>query len=71
MLSKNVTQHFKDFGNGFTQLHAKLDADKACKFLSYLTVYSLNKVPKFATVVPVSCPLFHDHMENDADIYNI
>jgi hypothetical protein len=25
MFSKNLTKHFKGFGSGFTELHAKLD----------------------------------------------
>jgi hypothetical protein len=27
MFSKSLTKHFKGFGSGFTELHAKLDAD--------------------------------------------
>jgi hypothetical protein len=27
MFSKNLTKHFKGFGSGFTELHAKLDSD--------------------------------------------
>jgi hypothetical protein len=27
MFSKSITKHFKGFGSGFTEFHAKLDAD--------------------------------------------
>jgi hypothetical protein len=30
--SKNLTKHFKGFGSGFTELHAKLDADMLLDF---------------------------------------
>jgi hypothetical protein len=32
MFSKSVTKHFKDFGSGFTKLHAELDADTLLDF---------------------------------------
>jgi hypothetical protein len=32
MFSKTVTNHFKGFGSGFTELHAKLDADTLLDF---------------------------------------
>jgi hypothetical protein len=32
MFSKSVTKHLKGFGKGFTELHAKLDADTLLNF---------------------------------------
>jgi hypothetical protein len=32
MFSKSLTKHFKGFGGGFTELHAKLDADTLLDF---------------------------------------
>jgi cellulose synthase/poly-beta-1,6-N-acetylglucosamine synthase-like glycosyltransferase len=32
MFSKSLTQHFKGFRSGFTDLHAKLDADTLLDF---------------------------------------
>jgi hypothetical protein len=32
MLSKSIMKHFKAFGRGFTELHAKLDADMLLNF---------------------------------------
>jgi hypothetical protein len=32
MFSKSLTKHFKGFGNEFTKLHAKLDADTLLNF---------------------------------------
>jgi hypothetical protein len=32
MFSKSLMKHFKGFGNGFTKLHAKLDADMLLDF---------------------------------------
>jgi hypothetical protein len=32
MFSKSLTKHFKGFGSGFTELHAKLDADTLLDF---------------------------------------
>jgi hypothetical protein len=31
--SKNLKKHFMGFGNGFTELHAKLDADTLLNFV--------------------------------------
>jgi hypothetical protein len=33
MFSKSVTKHFKGFGSGFTELHAKFDADTLLDFV--------------------------------------
>jgi hypothetical protein len=33
MLSKSITKHFKGFGNGFTELRIKLDADTLLDFV--------------------------------------
>jgi hypothetical protein len=32
MISKSPTKHFKSFGSGFTEFHAKLDADTLLDF---------------------------------------
>jgi hypothetical protein len=32
MFSESLTKHFKGFGSGFTELHAKLDADTLLDF---------------------------------------
>jgi hypothetical protein len=32
MFSKSLTKHFNSFGSGFTELHAKLDADTLLDF---------------------------------------
>jgi hypothetical protein len=32
MFSKSFTKHFKGLGSGFTELHAKLDANTLLKF---------------------------------------
>jgi hypothetical protein len=32
MFSKSLTKHFKGFGSGFNELHAKLDADTLLNF---------------------------------------
>jgi hypothetical protein len=32
MFSKSLMKHFKGFGNGFTELHAKLDAGTLLDF---------------------------------------
>jgi hypothetical protein len=32
MLSESLMKHFRGFGSGFTELHAKLDADTLLKF---------------------------------------
>jgi hypothetical protein len=32
MFSKNPTNHCRGFGNGFTELHAKIDADMLLDF---------------------------------------
>jgi hypothetical protein len=32
MFSKSLTKHFKGFGSGFTELHAKLDGDTLLYF---------------------------------------
>jgi hypothetical protein len=32
MFPKNLTKHFKVLGSGFTELHAKLDADTLLDF---------------------------------------
>jgi hypothetical protein len=32
MFSKSLTKHFKSLGSGFTELHAKLDADMMLDF---------------------------------------
>jgi hypothetical protein len=32
MFSKSLMKHFKGFGSGFTELHAKLDADTSLSF---------------------------------------
>jgi hypothetical protein len=32
MFSKSITKHFKDFSSGFTELHAKLNADMLLNF---------------------------------------
>jgi hypothetical protein len=32
MFSKSLTKHFSGFGSGFTELHAKLDADTLLNF---------------------------------------
>jgi hypothetical protein len=34
MIFKSITKHFKGFGGGFTELHAKLDADTLLDFAS-------------------------------------
>jgi hypothetical protein len=33
MFSKSLTKHFKGLGSGFTELHAKLDADTLLDFV--------------------------------------
>jgi hypothetical protein len=33
MFSKSLMKHFKGFGSGFTELHAKLDADTLLDFV--------------------------------------
>jgi hypothetical protein len=35
MFSRSLTKHFKGFGSGFTELHAKLDADTLLDFAIY------------------------------------
>jgi hypothetical protein len=35
MSSKSLTKHFKGFGNGFTEPHAKLNADMLLDFAIY------------------------------------
>jgi hypothetical protein len=34
MFSKSLTKHFRGFGSGFTELHAKLHADTLLNLLS-------------------------------------
>jgi hypothetical protein len=46
MFSKSLTKHFKGFGSGFTELHAKLDADALLDFAIHRSQRETQKIEK-------------------------